>query len=210
MSKRSDTKRWLDKHRNDPYVKAAQAGNWRSRAVFKLKQIDEKDHLLRPGMDIVDLGCTPGGWSQYCADRLRGRGRIVGIDLLPMEPLEHVTFIQANFAEDEGLERLTESLCGNRVELVLSDMAPNLSGVAVADQMRVMHLAELTLAFCDDWLAPGGALVVKVFQGEGFDELYRQMRARFTKTATRKPDASRDGSREMYLVGKQFKAGANG
>lgn len=207
VSKRSSTRRWLDKHRNDPYVKAARAGHWRSRAVFKLSEIDEKDQLLRPGMTVVDLGCAPGGWSQYCASRLGGRGRIIGIDLLAMDALEGVEFLQADFAAQTGLQALEARLGDVPADLVLSDMAPNLSGVTVTDQMRVMHLAELTLAFCEDWLRPGGSLLVKVFQGEGFDELLQTMRRLFASTAVRKPDASRDGSREMYLLGKAFRSG---
>lgn len=205
MSKRRDTKRWLQAHRADPYVRAAVAGDWRSRAVFKLAQIDERDRLLKPGITIVDLGAAPGGWSQYCARTLKGRGRIVALDRLEMEPIDGVTVIRADFSETEGLEALRVVLAGESVDLVLSDMAPNLSGVAVADQMGVMHLAELALEFCAEALKPGGDLLVKVFQGEGFDALLADMRQKFARVVVRKPDASRDGSREQYLLGRGWK-----
>lgn len=206
MSKRRDTKRWLETHRSDPYVKAAQAGDYRSRAVFKLAQIDEKDRLLRPGLTVVDLGAAPGGWSQYCAEKVGESGRVIALDRLPMAPVPGVTFIQADFTEPAGLQALREALEGERsgrgVDLVLSDMAPNLSGVAVADQMKTIHLAESAFAFCEEALKPGGSLVVKLFQGEGFDDLIGRARKRFKRYAVRKPDASRDASREMYLVGR--------
>lgn len=201
MSRKRDTKRWLEAHRRDPYVRAAQAGDYRSRAVFKLAEIDDKDGLLKPGMTVVDLGAAPGGWTQYCVERLAGRGRVIALDCLAMTPVAGADFLQVDFAEQAGLDALRESLDGAEVDLVLSDMAPNLSGVAVADQMKVMHLAELAFAFCEEALKPGGNLVVKVFQGEGFDALLADMRARFGRVAVRKPQASRDASREMYLVG---------
>ncbi len=205
MSRKNDTRRWLDSHRRDPWVRAAQADNYRSRAAFKLAQIDDRDRLLRPGIVVVDLGATPGGWSQYCARKLDRRGRIIALDRLPMEPIDGVEFLQLDFTQDAGLATLREHLGGAAVDLVLSDMAPNLTGVAVADQMKVMHLAELSLAFCDESLKPGGHLVVKVFQGEGFDEFLRDMRGRFRSVAVRKPEASRDASREMYLVGRDWR-----
>lgn len=205
LSKRRETRHWLAKHRADPYVRAAAAGDWRSRAVFKLAQIDERDRLLKPGLTVVDLGAAPGGWSQYCARTLKGRGRIVALDRLEMAPIEGVTVIRADFAETEGLEALREALGDARADLVLSDMAPNLSGVAVADQMGVMHLAELALDFCAEALKPGGDLLVKTFQGEGFDALLADMRRRFERVAVRKPDASRDGSREQYLLGRGWR-----
>lgn len=202
MSKKSDTRRWLTKHRNDPYVRAAQADNYRSRAVYKLEEIDRKDKLVTPSSTIVDLGSAPGGWSQYCAQKQRGKGYIIAIDLLLMAPLEGVDFIQADFSEDAGLQALRGALQGRQVDLVLSDMAPNLTGVAVVDQMQAMHLAELTLEFCREALKPGGKLLVKAFQGEGFDDLLAQMRSQFKTVASRKPDASRSRSREMYLLGR--------
>lgn len=205
MSKRRDTKRWLTAHRADPYVRAAAAGDWRSRAAFKLAQIDERDRLLKPGMTVVDLGAAPGGWSQYCARTLKGRGHVVALDRLEMAPIEGVTAIRADFTEAAGLEALRAALAGRPVDLVLSDLAPNLSGVAVVDQMGVMHLAELALDFCAETLKPGGDLLVKVFQGEGFDALLADMRRRFARVAVRKPDASRDASREQYLLGRGWR-----
>lgn len=205
MSRKNETKRWLDAHRRDPWVRAAQADDYRSRAVYKLAQIDDKDRLLRPGITIVDLGAAPGGWSQYCARKLNGRARIVALDRLPMTPLPGVTVLEADFAEAAGLQALRVALDGAGVDLVLSDMAPNLSGVAVADQMKVMHLAELSFAFCEEALKPGGDLLVKVFQGEGFDDLLATMRAGFERAAVRKPQASRDASREMYLLGRGWR-----
>lgn len=205
MSKKSDTRRWLNKHRNDPYVRAAQADNYRSRAVYKLEEIDRKDKLVTASGTIVDLGSAPGGWSQYCARKQHGKGRIVAIDLLAMAPLEFVQFIQADFSADVGLQALRGALQGRQANLVLSDMAPNLTGVAVVDQMQAMHLAELTLDFCREALKPGGKLLVKVFQGEGFDDLLAQMRGRFERVATRKPDASRSRSREIYLLGQGWR-----
>lgn len=205
MAKRNDTKRWLDRHRNDPWVRAAQKENYRSRAAYKLAQIQQKDQLIRSGMTIVDLGCAPGGWSQFCARNLAGRGRIVGLDLLDMEPIAGVEFIREDFNEQAGLDALRGALDGDSATLVLSDMAPNLSGVAVADQMRMMQLAGLALDFCQDALQPGGDFLVKVFQGEGFDTLLRDMRQHFKKVAVRKPEASRDASRENYLLGRGWR-----
>lgn len=200
MSKKSNTRRWLDQHRSDPYVRAAQADNYRSRAAYKLEQIDAKDRLIKPDSLIVDLGSAPGGWSQYCARRVSGKGRVVAVDLLPMAPIEGVAFTQADFTEEAGLQALRDALGGARCDLVLSDMAPNLTGVAVVDQMQAMHLAELTLDFCRDALKPGGHMLVKVFQGEGFDDLLSLARQQFERVAVRKPDASRGRSREMYLA----------
>lgn len=201
MSRKGNSRRWFEAHRRDPFVRAAQAGHYRSRAVFKLAEIVDKDGLLRPGMTVVDLGAAPGGWTQYCVERLRGRGRVLALDRLPMEPVVGAEILQVDFAEDAGLAAIIELLGDASVDLVLSDMAPNLSGVTVADQMGVMHLAELALGFCEHGLRRDGNLVVKVFQGEGFDELLAEMRRRFRRAAVRKPEASRDASREMYLVG---------
>lgn len=186
-------------------MRAAQAADYRSRAAFKLAQMDAKDKLLRPGMMVVDLGAAPGGWSQYCARTLAGNGRIVALDRLAMEAIPGVALVQADFAEPAGLAALRAALGGAGADLVLSDMAPNLTGVAIADQMKVMHLAELTYGLCEEMLKPGGNLVVKVFQGVGFDALLAQMRKRFTRVAPRKPRASRDASREIYLVGRAWR-----
>lgn len=200
MSKRSDTRRWLDKHRNDPYVRAAQAENYRSRAVYKLQEIDKRDNLLSGKNCIVDLGAAPGGWSQYCA-RKRPNARIVALDRLDMASVDGVEYLQTDFAEQAGLDALLATLGNSRVDLVLSDMAPNLSGIKVADQMGVMQLAELALDLCSQVLMPQGDLLIKVFQGEGFDTLLKDMRQHFARVNVRKPQASRDASREMYLFG---------
>lgn len=206
MSKKSNTRQWLEKHRSDPYVRAAQKDNYRSRAAYKLEQIDAKDQLIKSDSVIVDLGSAPGGWSQYCARRLHGKGLIVAIDLLAMKPIENVLFTQADFTQDAGLQALQAALAGREVDLVLSDMAPNLTGVAVVDQMQAMHLAELTLDFCTQHLKPGGHMLVKVFHGEGFDALLAQTRKQFKRVVVRKPDASRDHSREQYLVCQHWRA----
>lgn len=201
MSRKGNSKQWFEKHRRDPFVKAAQAGDYRSRAVFKLAEIADKDNLLRPGMTVVDLGAAPGGWTQYCVEKLRGQGRVLALDRLPMEPIEGAEMLEVDFAEDAGLTAVREQLSGECAGLVLSDMAPNLSGVTVTDQMGIMHLAELAMSFCEEALESDGNLVIKVFQGEGFDALLAQMRHCFRRVAPRKPEASRDASREMYLVG---------
>ncbi|ROO32455.1 RlmE family RNA methyltransferase [Salinisphaera orenii] len=204
MSKRSDTRRWLDRHRNDPYVRAAQADNYRSRAVYKLAEVDERDGLLAGKRCIVDLGAAPGGWSQYCR-RMRPGARVLALDRLSMAAIEGVEFLEADFAEQPGLDALLAALDGQGVDLVLSDMAPNLSGIKVSDQAGVMQLAELALDLCGQVLERGGDLLIKVFQGEGFDALLADMRARFDRVAVRKPKASRDASREMYLVGRGWR-----
>ncbi len=204
MSKRSETRRWLDKHRNDPFVRAARADNYRSRAVYKLAQIDEKDRVLRGKQRIVDLGAAPGGWSQYCVQQ-RPSAQVLALDRLAMESLDGVEFLQVDFAEQAGLDALLAALGGRHADLVLSDMAPNLTGIRIADQAGVMQLAELALDLCRQALAPGGDLLIKVFQGEGFDPLLKDMRTQFAKSQVRKPQASRDGSREMYLLGRSWR-----
>tara|TARA_B100001079_G_scaffold263906_1_gene267658 strand:+ start:1987 stop:2607 length:621 start_codon:yes stop_codon:yes gene_type:complete len=204
VSKRSDTKRWLAKHRADPYVKAAQSDNYRSRAAYKLAEVDDKDHLLARARCVVDLGAAPGGWSQYCRRQAPG-AHVVAIDRLDMTPIDGVTFVKADFGEQAGLDALLAAIGDRPVDLVLSDMAPNLTGVKAADQASVMQLAELSLALCQDVLAPGGHLLIKVFQGEGFHELFADMKQRFDKVASRKPNASRDASREMYLLGRGWR-----
>lgn len=193
-------KSWMQEHVNDPYVKRAKAEGWRSRAAFKLIEIDAKDKLLKPGMTVVDLGSAPGSWSQVAARRIKPNGVLVALDLLEMEAIPDVTFIRGDFREDEILTQLEETLAGRQVDLVLSDMAPNMSGVEVTDQARVMYLAELTLDFCIHHLKPGGDLLVKVFMGSGFDELRTQMRQVFTQVQVRKPEASRDRSSETFLL----------
>ncbi len=200
------SKQWMHEHVNDPYVQQAQKAGWRSRAVFKLKEIDEKDRLLKPGMTVVDLGAAPGSWSQYAAKRIQPGGHLVALDLLDFAPLPGVEFIQGDFREDAVLERLKSSLAGRRIDLVLSDMAPNMTGIAATDSAQVLYLAELTLDFARENLKPGGDLLVKVFQGAGFMELRRAMQAKFASLATRKPAASRDRSAELYLLARNRRA----
>jgi 23S rRNA (uridine2552-2'-O)-methyltransferase len=197
-------KAWMHEHVTDPWVKEAVRRGYRSRAAFKLLELDRKDSLLRPGVRAVDLGAAPGSWSQVLRERLGPTGTIVAVDRLPLEPIRGVTFVAADFATDEGLAAVEATLGGRPVDLVLCDLAPNLSGVASSDQARSIGLAELALEFGDKWLQPGGTIVVKAFQGEGFQELVRAMQQRFAKVHVRKPAASRDRSREVYLVGKNF------
>lgn len=205
MARSKSSGSWLKEHFSDPYVKKAQEEGWRSRAAYKLAEIDRKDHLLKPGMRIVDLGAAPGGWSQYAAQKLQGHGQVVALDILPMDALLDVAVLQADFRETEALDQLREVLSGEPVDLVLSDMAPNMSGQDSTDQARAMYLAELALDFVDEVLRPGGAFLTKVFQGVGFDEYLRAMRDRFERVASRKPDASRARSREIYLLGQGFR-----
>jgi 23S rRNA (uridine2552-2'-O)-methyltransferase len=205
MKRQAKTREWHHRHVNDFYVKQATEQGWRSRAAFKLMEIDDKDHLLKPGQVVVDLGCAPGGWCQVAAGRLKGQGRVIGIDLLGMTGINGVTFIQGDFCEEAALADLEGALGGRRVNLVLSDMAPNITGVAVSDQARVYALAELALDFAAKHLESEGAFLVKVFQGAGFEEFVKSMRAIFKRVATRNPDASRDRSRECYLLGRGLK-----
>ncbi|MBS1228702.1 MAG: ribosomal methyltransferase RrmJ/FtsJ [Proteobacteria bacterium] len=205
MKRTRTSNAWLREHVNDPYVQRAKAEGYRSRASFKLMEIDDRDHLIRSGEAVVDLGATPGGWSQVAAKRMQGKGRVIALDLLEMDPLHGVEFIQGDFREDEVLAELEKALAGQKVGLVLSDMAPNMSGILLSDQARVMHLAELGLEFSRNWLKPDGAFLVKVFQGYGFEDFVREMRLVFTTVSSRKPDASRDRSAEVYLLGKGLK-----
>ncbi len=202
MKRTRTSKAWMHEHVTDPYVQRAKAEGYRSRASFKLMEIDDRDHLIRPGEVVVDLGAAPGGWSQVAAQRMKGHGRVVAVDLLEMDGLHGVQFIQGDFREENVLHQLEELLAGDRVGLVLSDMAPNISGVPVSDQARIIHLAELGLDFCRQWLKPDGAFLVKVFQGYGYEDFVREMKLVFKTVLTRKPDASRDRSAEVYLLGK--------
>jgi 23S rRNA (uridine2552-2'-O)-methyltransferase len=207
-------KAWLNDHVNDPYVKMAQKEGYRARAAYKLKEIDEQLGLIRPGQVIVDLGSTPGAWSQYARRRLSPQGAAVGaldgsliaLDLLPMEPIEGVTFLQGDFREDAVLEQLHEALGGRSVDLVMSDMAPNLSGVAAADAARISHLVELAVSFALTHLKPQGALVTKVFHGSGYSQLVKLFKESFLQVKPIKPKASRDKSSETFLVGRGPKA----
>jgi 23S rRNA (uridine2552-2'-O)-methyltransferase len=197
-------KAWMHEHVSDHWVQEAKARGYRSRAAFKLAEIADKDKLLRPGMTVVDLGAAPGSWCQLLKERLGPAATVVALDLLPMDAIAGVQFILGDFREDSALAALASSLEGKKVDLVLSDLAPNLSGIDAADQARSVHLGELALDFATRWLRPGGDAVVKAFQGAGFPEFQRQMKVHFDKVYVRKPKASRDRSREIYLVGKNF------
>jgi 23S rRNA (uridine2552-2'-O)-methyltransferase len=205
MARSKSSSRWLKEHFSDPYVKRAQAEGWRSRAVFKLEELIERDRLLKPGMVIVDLGAAPGGWSQVARERLGEKGRVIALDILPMQGIGGVELILGDFREDSVLQQLKQTLDGTVVDLVLSDMAPNLSGMTAVDQPRSMHLVELAEEFAAVHLRPGGAFLTKVFQGEGFDDLVRRLRVRYERVSIRKPKASRARSPEVYAlaVGKR-------
>jgi 23S rRNA (uridine2552-2'-O)-methyltransferase len=201
MATRSkSSQRWLKEHFSDPFVKKAQAEGLRSRAAYKLEELLERDQLLKPGMAIVDLGAAPGGWSQLARKQLGDRGRVVALDILDMPPIAGVDFLHGDFREPETLSQLEALLVGAPVDLVLSDMAPNMSGVAVTDQARAMHLSELALDFCDGHLKRGGAFLIKLFMGVGFDDYVRQLRTRFERVVIRKPEASRKRSTEVYAL----------
>jgi len=198
-------KAWIDEHVNDHWVKEASRLGYRSRAAFKLIEIAERDHLFRQGMSVVDLGAAPGSWTQVLREKLGKRARIIALDIVAMAPLPGVTVLQGDFREESALAALESALEGRKVDLVVSDLAPNLSGVESADQARAVHLGELALEFASLWLQPGGDLVVKAFQGEGFAEFQKEMQREFDKVYVRKPKASRDRSREVYLVAKGLK-----
>jgi 23S rRNA (uridine2552-2'-O)-methyltransferase len=205
MPKRSKSSaRWLAEHASDEFVKRAQREGWRSRAVFKLAEIQATERLLRPGIRCVDLGAAPGGWSQYAARIVGPSGRIVAADILPMEAIAGVEFVLGDFREEGVLNAVLGAVGASKVDLVLSDMAPNMAGIDSVDQPRSMYLAELALEFADRVLAPGGDLLVKLFQGAGFEELIRDARRRFGRVVTKKPKASRTRSPEIYLLARQF------
>ncbi len=201
MATRSkSSQRWLKEHFSDPYVKKAQAEGLRSRAAYKLEELVERDRLLKPGMVVVDLGAAPGGWSQWVRQALGDTGRVIALDILEMPSLAGVEFLHGDFREDAVLSALERALGGQQVDLVLSDMAPNKSGIDAVDQPRAMHLAELAMEFADHHLRPGGTFLIKLFQGTEFDEYVRQLRRRYTKLAIRKPAASRQRSPEVYAL----------
>jgi 23S rRNA (uridine2552-2'-O)-methyltransferase len=205
MPKRSKSStRWLAEHANDEFVKRAQREGWRSRAVFKLAEIQERERLLRPGIRCVDLGAAPGGWSQYAARIVGGTSRIVATDILPMDAIPGVDFVQGDFRDEAVLQQLLSALGASKIDLVLSDMAPNMAGIDAVDQPRSMHLAELALEFADRVLAPGGDVLVKLFQGAGFDQVIKDARRRYGRVVTKKPKASRTRSPEIYLLARQF------
>jgi 23S rRNA (uridine2552-2'-O)-methyltransferase len=206
MKRTKTSKAWMQEHVNDPYVKLAQKDGYRARAAYKLLEIDDKDRLIKPGMVIVDLGSTPGSWSQVAIQRLKGNGRVIALDLLPMVGIPGVEFIQGDFREDEILAQLEEKLNGQQIDLVISDMAPNISGISSVDQPNAVYLTELAVDFSLKWLKPEGNFLVKVFIGSGFEEIVKIMRDSFEKVVTRKPKASRDRSTEVYLLGLKRKA----
>ncbi|HWW32914.1 MAG TPA: 23S rRNA (uridine(2552)-2'-O)-methyltransferase RlmE [Steroidobacteraceae bacterium] len=206
MPKRSKSSdRWLKEHFRDPYVQRAQSGGWRSRAVFKLEEIDQRERLLKPGALCLDLGAAPGAWSQYARGRVGPKGRVVASDILPMEPLDGVEFVQGDFREDEVFGRVLSLLPESQVDVVLSDMAPAMSGVDVTDQARSMHLAEIALDMARRVLKPGGDALIKVFQGSGFEDLVKGARHEFGRVKVVKPQASRARSPEMYLLAMKFR-----
>jgi 23S rRNA (uridine2552-2'-O)-methyltransferase len=201
--KRSKSSRdWLKRHVNDPYVQRSKKEGWRARSAFKLIEIDEKDRFLAPGGVVVDLGSAPGGWTQVVVRKVGAKGKVVAIDLLAMEPVPGSAFLQGDFSTGAGLAAVEAALGGTQADVVLSDMAPNLSGIAISDQARSMALAELARDFALEHLKPGGVFLVKVFQGVGYDEFYKSLRAAFDKVVVRKPDASRDESAEQYLLAR--------
>jgi 23S rRNA (uridine2552-2'-O)-methyltransferase len=204
MARSKSSNRWLREHFTDEYVLRAQKEGYRSRAVYKLKEIDERDRLFQAGQTVVDLGAAPGGWSQYAQKRVGARGRVIALDVLRMDALSGVDFILGDFTETATVEALERVLGGRPVDIVISDMAPNISGVGVADQAKSIYLAELALDFARSHLRSGGTLLLKVFQGAGFNELHHALREQFRTLASRKPQASRGRSREIYLLGKEF------
>jgi len=206
MARNKTSKAWMQEHVTDPYVRKAQAEGMRSRAAYKLQQLAERDNLLKPGMVVVDLGSAPGGWSQVAGRAVGAEGRVVGVDLLEMLPIPAVRFVQGDFGDDSVLAEVEKLLDGRPVDLVLSDMAPNMSGVASVDQARSIGLAELALDFAINHLKPQGNFLVKVFQGSGFEQLVADVRRSFVQVVIRKPEASRSRSNEVYLVAKGLKA----
>ena len=214
MAKGRVNKQWLHDHVNDPYVKLAQKEGYRARAAYKLKEIDEAEKLIQPGQHIVDLGCAPGSWAQYARRKLANsagggiRGRIIGLDLLPMEPIADVDFIQGDFREQEVADQLAELLAGQKLDLVLSDMAPNLSGIAAADAARVEDIVELAIDFAGQHLKPSGCLLVKCFNGSGYQPILERFRQVFRVVSPKKPRASRDKSSELFLLGRGLRPGS--
>lgn len=211
MAKNKINKNWLHDHINDPYVRAAQKDGYRARAAYKLKEIDEDEKLIKPGQVIVDLGCTPGSWGQYTRRKLAGKedgginGTMIGLDILPMEPIADMHFIQGDFREQEVLDQLAEVLQGRKADLVLSDMAPNLSGIAVADAARMEDLIDIAIDFSQHHMKPSGALLVKCFKDMGFSQIVEKFRREFKTVVQKKPKASRDKSSEIFLLGRGLK-----
>jgi 23S rRNA (uridine2552-2'-O)-methyltransferase len=205
VKKSHSSKQWLRRHVNDPFVQRAKKEGYRSRSAYKLTEIDDRDKLLKPGMVVVDLGSAPGGWSQVAAKRVGSRGRVIAIDLIEMEPVAGVHFLRGDFTADTGLAAVQHALAGGKADLILSDMAPNMSGIAMSDQARSMELAEIAFEFALLHLKRQGGFLVKIFQGAGYDEYLKWLRRRFEKVVVRKPDASRDESAELYLLARNLK-----
>jgi len=202
--------KWLQEHFNDPFVKMAQKDGYRSRASYKLLEIQEKDRLIRPGMSVIDLGAAPGGWSQVTSRLIGGQGTLIASDILEMDSIPDVTFIQGDFTEDAVLAQILDAVGNKEVDLVISDMAPNMSGLPAVDMPRAMFLCELALDLSTRVLKPGGDFLIKIFQGEGFDEFHKSVRQQFDKVQMRKPTSSRDRSREQYLLGRGFRGRSEG
>ena len=204
MAKSKSSKGWLKEHFDDEYVRRSQQDGYRSRAIYKLIEIDDKDRLIKPGMTIIDLGAAPGGWSEYCVKKLGKNGTVVALDILPMEPINEVTIIQGDFREDAVFEELMTVMNNAQADLVISDMAPNISGMESVDMPRAYYLCELALDLARQVLKPGGGLLVKLFQGEGFEAYNKELKASFSKVVMRKPKASRARSREIYALATGF------
>lgn len=203
-SRSKSSKAWLERQHSDPYTQLAKQQGYRSRAAFKLLEIQQKDNIIQPGMRVVDLGAAPGGWSQVVCQILKGRGRLIAVDLLPIEPLPAVDIVEGDFEEQAVLETILTRLEAQKVDLVISDMAPNLSGITLVDQSRALYLVELAVSFADTVLKEGGTLLVKAFQGEGFQSLWSMLKKQFRQVVIRKPKSSRSESREIYLLAKGF------
>ncbi len=205
MAKSKSSKSWLKEHFDDEYVRRSQQDGYRSRAVYKLIEIDKKDHLVKPGMTVIDLGAAPGGWSEYCVKKLGKNGTMVALDILPMEPIVGVAIVEGDFREDAVFEQLMAIMGNDKADLVISDMAPNISGMGSVDMPRAYYLCELALDLARQVLKPGGALLVKLFQGEGFEDYNKELKSSFSKVVMRKPKASRARSREIYALATGFK-----
>ena len=205
VSHSKSSKRWLNEHHKDDFVRKSKLESYRSRAVYKLAEIDQRDRLITPAMSVVELGAAPGGWTQYVAEKLSAKGSLVASDILPMDSVPDCTIITGDFTEIETLNQIREALQGKPADLVLSDMAPNFSGQPAVDQPRSIYLAELALDMCNELLAPGGSFLVKTFHGAGFEEFNRQVRAAFAEVRSRKPEASRARSREVYILARKRK-----
>lgn len=205
MAKSSSNKHWLIRQQKDPYVKQAQQSHYRSRAVYKLIEIDEKDHLFKQGQTIIDLGAAPGSWSQYVSKKIGKKGRLIAIDILPMDPIANTLFIKGDFTEQPVVEQCLQAMNHGKADLVISDMAPNLSGIGATDQARSLNLAELSFDLAKSVLKQGGHMLVKLFEGEGTGVYRRELKEHFGKVIVRKPKASRDDSREFYILARTFR-----